>query len=150
MDVTKNFSEKAVELFAKGHSCSESVVKAAYETGIIDQSLDPEFLNMIASPFSSAMGNNECLCGAVAGSQIILGLIFGRKNSMNDPHKIKKIAAEFNNKFKEKRKVTCCRALRAKFKDDPIARSANCMSIVKECADILQAMIEERACVSVA
>jgi C_GCAxxG_C_C family probable redox protein len=90
------------------------------------------------------MGTHECLCGAVAGSQIVLGLVFGRKSFRDDPHKIKEIAAEFVKRFKEKRNVTCCRALRAKYKDDPMANRQNCAAIVGECADILSDLIRER------
>ncbi|HSA07453.1 MAG TPA: C-GCAxxG-C-C family protein [Candidatus Gastranaerophilales bacterium] len=141
----KDFSEKASELFMKGHSCSESVVQAAYERGIIDKSVDVEFLNRISSSFSGAMGSHECLCGAVAGAQLTLGVVFGRKDFQNDPHEIKKIAAEFNKRFKEKRNATCCRVLRAKFKDNPVEARQNCAGIVKDASSILQDIVVERS-----
>jgi len=140
----QDFPKLAADLFMQGCSCSESVVKAAYESKIIDQNLDPELLNLITSPFSGAMGTHECLCGAVAGSQIVLGLLFGRKETQDDPYKIKEIAAEFLDKFKEKRKVACCRVLRAKYKDNPMEARMNCGNIVAECAQILQSMIIEK------
>jgi C_GCAxxG_C_C family probable redox protein len=140
----ESFSRLAADLFMQGNSCSESVVRAAISSGLCGNDLPEEVLNRIASPFSGAMGTHKCLCGAVAGSQIVLGLLFGRTSFRDDPHKIKEIAAEFLKRFKEKRNATCCRALRAKFKDDPVANRQNCATIVSECADILNCIINEK------
>jgi len=145
----REFPKLAAELFSQGCSCSESVIKAAYETGLLDKNLDPELLNRISSPFSGAMGTDQCLCGAVASSQLVLGLIFGRKTTQDDPHQIKIIAKSFIEKFKEQRKVTCCQALSGKFKDDPKAKRANCTEIVRECAAIVQVVIKEKTGISV-
>ncbi len=140
----QDFSQTATDLFKQGNSCSESIVKAAHKTGLIDPELDLDFLSKIASPFSGAMGTHECLCGAIAGSEIVLGLVFGRENPENDPHKIKKVAKDFLARFKEKRKASCCKVLRARFKDDPVANRQNCREIVGECAVIIQAMITQK------
>jgi C_GCAxxG_C_C family probable redox protein len=132
-----DFSAKATELFNNGYSCSEAIVRGAYETGIIDQEIDIELINQVAQPFSGGMSSG-CICGAVAGAQIVLGLLFGRKNLSIPSKYMKNIAAEFIDKFKEKRKTTCCRALSAGFGDDQIARRANCVSIVKDAAEIIE------------
>ena len=145
----RDFPKLASELFMQGCSCSESVVQAAYETGLLDRELDPELLNQITSPFSQAMGTHQCLCGAVAGSQIVLGLIFGRKNTQDDPHQIKNVAKSFVEKFKAQRKVTCCGALSGKFLHDPTARRANCTAIVGECAALVQEVVREKTGISV-
>ena len=144
--ITMNkFSQKAAELFMQGHSCSESVVKAAYETGIIDKSVDHDILNQIISPFSGAMGSHQSLCGAVAGAQLVLGLLFGRTGPSNDPNKIKELANEFNAKFKEQRntKTLCCRALRAGFDEDPVAARNNCANIVHDSTMILGSIVDK-------
>lgn len=149
-EVMKEFSHLAADYFDDGCSCSEAVVKAAYDSGLIDKNINYDTINMISSSFSGAMGTNECLCGAVAGSQIVLGLVFGRKNCSNDPYNIRKISKGFIEEFKQKRKTTCCRALRAKYKDNPIANRANCSAIVAECAEIIQKTIKERTAVPTA
>lgn len=137
-----DFSKTASDLFMQGYSCSESVINAAYNAGVIDKSLNPELINRIASPFSGAMGGHQCLCGAVASSQIILGLVYGRTSPNNDPHKIKELANEFNEEFKKKRKATCCKVLRLAQKDFPENPRQSCANIVQECAEILTAIIE--------
>lgn len=144
-----NFSKLATDLFMQGNSCSESVVRAACRSGLCGNDVPDDVVNMITSAFSGAMGTHDCLCGAVAGSQIVLGLIYGRTSFRNDPHKIKAIAAEFVKRFKEKRKTTCCRALRAKYKDNPLANRQNCATIVGESAEIVNDIIRERINVAI-
>lgn len=68
--------EKAVEYYLeKGYSCSESVVQAAVDSGLCDKSV-----LSCATSFSGGMSSG-CLCGAIAGAQMVLGYNFGRENS---------------------------------------------------------------------
>ncbi len=135
------FSKLAREYYQNGFSCSEAVVKAAYDSGIY-KSGNLEEIHKIASMFSGGMSSG-CLCGAAAGSQIVLGCIFGREISENNTLN-REIAVEFVNKFKEKRKTTCCRVLSAPYKNNPIERKKNCASIVEESAQILENIVNSR------
>ena len=139
----QNLPDIAAEYYRKGYSCSESVVRAAYDSGIIDKRIDLEMLNAISSPFSGGMGGTGCLCGAVAGAQIILGLIAGRKSSESDPHGIRNLSRGLVEKFKEKRKATCCRVLSAPYKNNPAERRQNCTELVRESAEILETVLKE-------
>ena len=139
----QEFSEKAAEYFNNGYSCSESIIRSAYDLNIINEKFDIEMLNAIASPFSGGLGGTGCLCGAISGAQITLGLIAGRKNPNSDPHQIRALSRELVEKFKEKRKATCCRVLSAPYKDNPVAKKQNCTELVKECADILEGILSE-------
>ena len=53
----------------------------------------------------------------------------------------RKISNELIKKFKEKRKVTCCSALSAPYKHNPIEHKQNCTSIVQESAQILEELV---------
>ena len=123
------FTDLAKNYYLKGSSCSEAVIKAAHDIGLF-KSGNIDEVHKIASMFSGGMSSG-CLCGAVAGSQIVLGCIFGKR----------KVAADFVKKFKEKRKVTCCNALSAAYKDNPIERRKNCASIVEDSAQILEGFV---------
>lgn len=132
------FTELTKDYYKNGISCSESFIKAAIDSGLYDSSNIDE-LHRIASMFSGGMSSG-CLCGAVAGSQIVLGCLFGRNVSENKITN-REIAAEFIQKFKEKRKVTCCNALTIKYKNNPTERKLNCIDIVEESATILEELI---------
>ena len=67
---------KAVEYFLDGNSCSESVVSRAIELGLCDK----ELLS-VATPFSGGIGSG-CLCGAVSGSLLVIGHLFGKNNKV--------------------------------------------------------------------
>ena len=134
------FTELAKNHYESGLSCSEAVIKAAYDSGIYKTDNIDE-VHRIASMFSGGMSSG-CLCGAVAGSQIVLGCIFGRDTSGNsNAHKA--IAGEFIQKFKEQRKATCCKVLTAPYKNNLSQRRQNCTDIVQESAQILENIVNK-------
>ena len=65
--------EKAIENYKNGYSCSESVVKAAIDSRLCDESL-----LACATPFSAGMSSG-CLCGAVAGAQLVLVITLAKE-----------------------------------------------------------------------
>ncbi|MEI8388300.1 MAG: C-GCAxxG-C-C family protein [bacterium] len=132
------FTQLAKEHYEKGSSCSEAVIKAAHDCGIY-KSDNIEEIHKIASMFSGGMSSG-CVCGAVAGAQIVLGCVFG-KNSTGNTNLNRTVASDFIKKFKEKRKVTCCTSLSAPYKNNPTERRKNCVSIVEESAQILENLV---------
>ena len=82
----KKFSELAPKYFLEqGYSCSESIARAAVDMGLADDS----FIS-IATSFSGGMGSG-CLCGAVAGAQMVIGLLHGK----NKDNQARALAKEF-------------------------------------------------------
>ena len=129
----KKFQDLAIENFKSGLSCSESIAKAACDLGLADEN----FVN-IATSFSAGM-SSKCLCGAVAGSQMVLGLLFGKYK--DNTARVK--AKEFYDKFVEKHKVTCCKILTKDFKDfHSPERKNHCVNMVEFCAKTLDKMLE--------
>lgn len=124
---------KAVENFKNGYSCSESVVKAAIDEGILPE----EFLS-VATSFSGGMGD-RCLCGAIAGSQIIIGYLHGKGKT----EKARGLAKEFIDEFKKSHKATCCRILSAGFDFHSPERKAHCVNMVNDCGQILANLLEQ-------
>lgn len=123
---------KAVENFKNGYSCSEAIVKAAADCGIVNHNLIP-----IATPFSGGISSG-CLCGAVAGMQLVIGATKGRNDNSTSPAEAKAMAKLAMDKFKEKHKVTCCKALTAGLEMGSAERKQNCCKLVNDCAEILE------------
>lgn len=134
------FTKLAKDYYDNGLSCSEAVIQAAHDSGIF-KSADINEVHKIASMFSGGMSSG-CLCGAVAGSQIVLGCIFGRNYSKNTTLN-RTVAAELIQKFKEQRKAACCKVLSAPYKDNPVERRHNCSNIVEESAEILENLVSK-------
>lgn len=132
--------QKAVENYKNGYSCSESVVNAAISEGLCSKELLP-----VATAFSGGMSSG-CLCGAVAGAQLVLGYNFGKDNANSNEETARAKAKEFIREFTSKRKATCCRVLTAGLDFGSAERKQNCTKLVEECAEILENLIGEKVC----
>ncbi|MBR3604809.1 MAG: C_GCAxxG_C_C family protein [Candidatus Gastranaerophilales bacterium] len=131
----KKFSNLAPKYFLEeGYSCSESIARSAVEMGLAS-----EEIISIATSFSGGMGSG-CLCGAVAGAQMIIGLLHGK----NKDNTARILAKEFYKRFTDKYKVTCCKVLTKDFKDfHSTERKQHCANMVFECSKILDEILEE-------
>lgn len=122
------FTTHAIENFKSGYSCSESIVAAMCDICCL-----PKDLINTATPFSGGMGSG-CLCGAVAGAQIVIGYYFGK----NKTNTARALAKEFVEEFKKANGFTCCKALTANFEFSSPKRRENCLNMVQSAAMILE------------
>ena len=129
---------KAAEYFNQGYSCSESIIMEAAEKGLV-----PKELLAIATSFSGGMGSG-CLCGAIAGSQIVLGWLFGKNNQNNNDPNARMLAKQFIEEFKKSHKATCCRVLTRGMEMASPERKAHCSNMVDDCSKILEDMIKAK------
>ena len=129
---------KAAEYFNQGYSCSESIIMEAVEKGLV-----PKELLSVAASFSGGMGSG-CLCGAIAGSQIVLGWLFGKNNQNNNDPNARMLAKQFIEEFKKSHKATCCRVLTAGMDMASPERKAHCTNMVNDCSKILEEMIKTK------
>ena len=130
----KKFSDVAVKYFSEGYSCSEAIAQTAVDLGLADES----FVS-IATSFSAGM-SSRCLCGAVAGAQMVIGLLHGK----NKDNTARALSKEFYERFTKTHKVACCKVLSSGFADfHSPERKAHCTNMVNDCAKILDEMIEE-------
>ena len=131
----KIFTNLAPKYFLEqGFSCSESITKSAVDLGLADES----FIS-IATGFSGGMGSG-CLCGAVAGSIMVLGLLHGKYQD----NTARNLAKEFYQRFTAIHKATCCKVLTREFKDfHSKERKQHCTNMVYDCAKILDEMLAE-------
>ena len=129
---------KASEYFLNGYSCSESIIKGAVDAGLV-----PEELLPIATPFCAGISSG-CLCGAIAGSQMVLGYLFGRNNKNGNEVIAKAKAKEFMEEFKKNHKATCCRVLTSGLDMGSPERKAHCANMVEDCSKILEELTKVR------
>ena len=114
MDITSELQkmrEKAESYYLAGDfRCSETVLKVIFEHFTTEL---PEDIVSLASAFPHGVGGSGCICGALAGGTMALGMFFGRSAAKEDD-KVKKameLSNELHNIFKKNHKVTCCRIL---------------------------------------
>lgn len=126
---------RAAEYFQKGFSCSESIIKWAIDEGFVTEDLLP-----VATSFSGGMGSG-CLCGAIAGAQMVIGALYGRENKSGNELLARAKAKEFIQMFTEKHKATCCRVLTRGMEMASSERKAHCVNMVDDCENIVKKLI---------
>lgn len=111
----KKIAKDAEELFRGGFFCSEAVVSSIRTNFELDL---PEEIVAMASGFPVGIGRSKCLCGAVSGGVMALGIFFGR--TVQKDVKVEKnleVAKELHDYFKvaNGKNVLCCRILTKEF-----------------------------------
>lgn len=120
-----NCAEKAGTLFDGGYNCAQAVLQAT--TG----RSDPELLAM-AEAFGGGIGKSGCLCGAVTGGVMALGLLGkGRRNG------------ELVARFREQFRTTCCRGLSKDYPWMSRDHKANCRRITVAAAALVEQLVRE-------
>ena len=127
---------RAAEYFTNGYSCSESMIKWAIDEGLVS-----EDILSLATPFSGGMGVG-CLCGAIAGAQIILGSQFGRENKHGNENIARAKAKELIQRFTQKHGATCCRVLTRGMEMASPERKAHCVNMVDECQKFVEELVQ--------
>lgn len=141
---TKEFSKKelldkvqadAEELFRSGtFFCSEAVVQTINE--LLGNPYD-ESVVKLASGFPIGMGKSGCLCGAVSGGQMALGMVYGRVKGEAMNEKMFEKAKGLHDYIKSEYKSTCCRVITKQWTGDDFkseGRKNHCITITGKVA----------------
>jgi len=114
MDVASELEkmrEEAEDYYMAGDFyCSETVLKVISEHFATEL---PEDIVSLASAFPHGVGGSGCICGALAGGTMALGMFFGRSVAKEDDkvRKAMELSNELHNLFRKKLKAACCRIL---------------------------------------
>lgn len=113
--------------------CSEAIVKTIKDEFELPISDD---IVAAASGFPVGVGRSGCMCGAVSGGVMALGLVFGRKNP-KDPKvtKTMELTKELHEKFRNNHKSLCCRILTKGLDMGSGEHKEQCISFTGEVAE---------------
>lgn len=129
IDLVRN---KAEGYFQRGEFfCSEAVVHTINE--LLGWPYSEDVVRM-ASAFPIGMGKSGCLCGAVSGGAMALGMAYGRKHGEAMNEKMFPIAKELHDYIKNLYGSTCCRVLVKNYEFASPERKAHCVKITGEVA----------------
>ena len=120
-------AKDAEDLFRGGFFCSEAVVSSIRSNFEMDV---PEEVIAMASGFPIGIGRSKCLCGAVSGGVMAIGLVFGR-TVQKDPQVEQTLALskELHDWFKAAngKNALCCRILTKEFDMGPGEHKEQCI-----------------------
>ena len=123
-------TEKAESLFDSGtYFCSEAVVSTINE--FLGCPYDENVVRL-SSGFMVGMGKAQCLCGAVSGGQMGLGMAYGRNRGESMSKDMFDKAKGLHDFVKEEYKSTCCRVITKEWAGDNFGspeRKNHCVTI---------------------
>jgi C_GCAxxG_C_C family probable redox protein len=125
----------AEELFRSGtYFCSEAVVQTINE--FLGKPYEENVVKL-ASGFPIGMGKAGCLCGAVSGGQMALGMVYGRVEGEPMQDKMFEVSKELHDYVKDEYKSTCCRVITREWAGDNFKspeRKNHCIKITGKVA----------------
>ncbi len=121
--------------------CSEAVFLVANE--YLGKPVSDEVVKL-ASGFPVGMGLAGCVCGALSGGVMALGLKYGRTQAAAPTPGMFEAAKELHDRFQTRRKSTCCRVLIRKFQMGSPEHIQQCIAITGEvAADVIDILSRE-------
>jgi len=124
--------ERAEGYFQRGEFfCSEAVVHAINE--LLGWPF-PEEVTKLASAFPIGLGKSGCLCGAVSGGAMALGMAYGRSHGDPMDEQMFPITVKLHDYIKSLYKSTCCRVIIKDYEFTSPERKAHCVQITGEVA----------------
>ncbi len=130
----------AGQYFKDGYNCAEAVLHASADMLKIE--MNEQALRMTTG-FGGGLGHAGCVCGALAASVMVLGLLKGRTDAGQSREQAYKLSEEFHHRFQEKFGATCCRVLNP-HPFDTREHLVNCVKITGNTAKLLQEFVKEQ------
>lgn len=134
-EILDKVQAEAEELFRSGtFFCSESVLYTINE--LLGEPYDENIVKM-ASGFPIGMGKSGCLCGAVSGGQMALGMVYGRIKGQPMKDKMFEKSKGLHDYIKDEYKSTCCRVMTREWAGDNFKspeRKDHCITITGKVA----------------
>lgn len=134
--------QTAEEMYRTGQFlCSEAVFMVAND--YLGHPVSDDMVRL-ASGFPVGMGFAGCVCGALSGGVMALGLKYGRSQPGVETPGMFETAKELHDRFKARRHITCCRRLTRKFQLGSPDHMAQCIAITGEvAADVIELLQRE-------
>lgn len=133
----KKVQEDAERNFREGFFCCEALMASVRDNFELDV---PQEVIAMASGMAVGAGRSGCMCGALNGGVLALGMFFGRteKTGPQDPKVLKcmSLTNELHGWFKEasQKNSVCCRVLTKEFDMSKGEHKEQCIRYTGLCA----------------
>lgn len=130
----------AGEYFRNGYNCAEAIFLTFRDLLQLDV---PREMVCMATGMGGGMGHAGCICGALNGGAMVLGLLKGRKSAEEKRDEAYTLSREFHDCFESNFKYTCCRNLNP-FPFDTKDHLRNCIKITGNTAKLLTEFLNDK------
>ena len=118
-------ADKASKLFThRKLLCAEAILVAVNET--FGSPISEDQAVGMAAGLTAGLGDQGCLCGAVAGACAAIGVLCARGDHAASRAGVRLESAAVHQAFTERHKSSCCRVLTKHVKNDASAHMAQC------------------------
>lgn len=130
-------SQDAEDNYRNGYFCCEALMASIRDNFELDV---PEEVIAMSSGMAIGVGKSGCICGALNGGVLSLGMFFGRteQNGPKDPKvvKVMELTNELHDWFKKAngKHSTCCRVLTREFDMGAGEHKEQCIHFTGLCA----------------
>lgn len=132
--VVRMIGDRARNLYASRQLfCSEAVL-TALNHGLGGGLTDAQIL-AVAAPFGDAMGDSGCICGALAGAVMGVGVLLCDGHPYRHRKMMRTNARYLHDAFRERNGATCCRVISGN-RNDSDAFFAHCAEITGQAAEM--------------
>lgn len=141
-EVVHQVGERAANIYkARGYCCSETVITVLNET--FAGGLSSEVAVQLGSGFCHGMGGAGCLCGSLAGAQLVLSLFLGWRSpeGMKKKKAFEQEAKELHDRFRQRFHASCCRLLIKRRKKQ---QGASCLELTQGGAELVAELLLEK------
>jgi C_GCAxxG_C_C family probable redox protein len=119
--------------------CAEAVVVTLNKA--LNGGLSDAQAVAVAAPFSIALGDSGCICGALSGAVLACGLFIGKDQPFHHRQCMRKGARQLHDVFKEANGATCCRVLSKHVRHDQKAHFQNCAHLTAGAAEMAARLV---------
>ncbi len=134
----------AGEHFRSGYNCAESIFLAFRDWLGLEA---PRETVRGFTGLGGGLGQAGCMCGALTGSAVVLGLVKGRSDSGESRDMVYALTREFHDRFESNFGNTCCRVLNT-HPFDSREHLRNCLKITGGTAKMLADFLNEKGLTS--
>jgi C_GCAxxG_C_C family probable redox protein len=141
--LSKQIEAKVHNLFVTRQLyCSEAVLVTLNES--FGGGLSRSQAVALAAPFAEGQGRSGCLCGAIGGGLLALGLFLAQPGPYRKRRQVQAAAAELNSLFSARYGATCCRVITRKLERYSEAHMTHCAEITATTAALTAGLILSR------
>ena len=123
--------------------CAEAVA-VALNRGLNGGLTDSQAV-ALAAPFSVAMGESGCLCGALSGAVLVSGLLLGQMQPHRRRQRMRQFSRQLHDRFKAANGNTCCRVLSRHVRHDRKAHFEQCAGLTASTAAMADRLVLEES-----
>lgn len=119
--------------------CTEAVVVTLNKA--LNGGLSDAQAVAVAAPFSIALGDSGCICGALSGAVLAYGLLAGGDQPYHHRQRMRNSARQLHDVFKATNGATCCRVLSRSVRHDRQAHFQQCAHLTSNAAGMAARLI---------